>query len=389
MAPAIKILLVFAALLQTPTATGVRVTGRVVDGETGAGIPEAIVTLMPSVPGSQSFPLSAEAKTTAKGTFQFLNVPPGAYELKTQHPKPTTAYRSESLDIGVGNRDVSEVGLILSPAVSKVAISGKIALAGSARLPASLSAIHFSTEVVPVASDGSFQGRIRPFEKYGIAVPSADERYYVTSISAGEWDRVAETWMIRERPSAPVQITLAVGRQRATGRILTFSGTPATSGAVSLRGPAPSMKSSELTPGEGGAFSLTGLRSGDYELRAQTGAGDTLQAASLKFTIENQNREGLELRLKVLSPIRGQVVVTGRSLQDLMAFKPVAEIEDASGKRVVPVDSRGMFDFKSFDGEFTVSIRDLPVEFRVQSITLGPSSVTVRVTSLPGDVPRF
>jgi len=389
MAPAIKILLVFAALLQTPTATGVRVTGRVVDGETGAGIPDAIVTLVSSVPGSQSSPLPAEAKTTAKGTFQFLNVPPGAYDLKTQHPNPTTAYRSESLDIRVGNRDMSDVGLILSPAVSKVAISGKIAVAGSARLPATLSAIHFSSEVVPLAGDGSFQTRIRPFEKYAISVPSANERYDVTSISAGEWNRVAETWMIRERPSAPVQITLAVGRQHASGRILTVSGTPATSGALSLRGPAPSMRSLELTPGETGAFSLTGLRSGEYELRAQTGSGDSLQAGSLKFTIENQNREGLELRLKALSPIRGQVVVTGRSLQDLMAFKPVAVIEDASGRRVVPVDSQGTFDFKSFDGEFTVRIGDLPLEFRVQSITHGPSSVTVQVTSLPGDVPPF
>jgi hypothetical protein len=123
-------------------------------------------------------------------------------------------------------------------------------------------------------------------------------------------------------------------------------------------------------------------------VRAQTGSGFTLQANWFALTLGDQNREGMEILLKAMTSIKGQVVVSGRTLEDLMRFKPSLAVEDAqSPRRVVPIDSKGNFVFTSFDGSFQVEVQNLPYELRVQSITMGPSSVTIRLTSLPGDAP--
>jgi hypothetical protein len=139
-----------------------------------------------------------------------------------------------------------------------------------------------------------------------------------------------------------------------------------------------------------GIFSVNGIRQGDYELRAQVGAGEATQAGVLRFTVGAENRENLELVLQERSSITGQIVVTGRSLQDLLSFKPVVDIVDLVGSHDVAVDARGGFQFRSYEGNFTVRIPDLPIEFRIQSVTMGPASVTIHITSLPGNAPpRF
>jgi hypothetical protein len=81
-------------------------------------------------------------------------------------------------------------------------------------------------------------------------------------------------------------------------------------------------------------------------------------------------------------------MVSGRTLEDLMRFKPSIAVEDAqSPRRVVPVDSRGNFEFTSFDGSFQVEVQNLPYELRVQSITMGPSSVAIQIGTIQRDPP--
>src|SRR5688500_19984273 len=100
--------LLIAALLQTPIpSAGVRVSGRVVDGETGKPLPDVVVTLSNPSAGASKRTVT----TGPNGTFQFSGVQRGAYRLETAHPKPVVAYRSESLDIDITNRDLDNLGL--------------------------------------------------------------------------------------------------------------------------------------------------------------------------------------------------------------------------------------------------------------------------------------
>src|SRR4051812_9300991 len=92
-------ILVLAAVQATP---GVRISGRVVEGETGKPVTDAIVTLAPSTGKEPARTLT----TGLNGTFQFLNIPRGSYRLHTEHAKPTIPYRSESIDIQVADRNL-------------------------------------------------------------------------------------------------------------------------------------------------------------------------------------------------------------------------------------------------------------------------------------------
>lgn len=368
----LKTLVLISALLQTPApATGVRINGRVIDGETGKPLADATVTL------STAHEVKQTVTVNTNGTFQFTNISRGAYVLRANHTKPVVPYRSESLDIVVADRNIEELGMILSPAIPKVPVTARFAPA--------IPSFKLSGEQVTVQRDGTFEVRMRPLEKYELDLPDG---YFVESVSAGQWEPVTGRWMLRDKPASTVQITLGAGRLKFSGRLLLANRGPSTSGTILLTGPAPSTASRTITPGAGGVFSAEGLRSGAYQVRAQAGSGATLQANWFDLTLSDQTREGMEILLKEMTLIKGQVVVTGRPLEDLMRFKPVVGVEDAqSSSRTVPIDPGGTFEFRSFDGSFKVGMSGLPIEFRVQSVTLGPSSVTIRVTSRPGDAP--
>src|SRR5678815_1150388 len=117
------------ALLQAP-ASGLRIAGRVIDGETGKPVVDAVVTLN----SANADGFSKTFTVGPDGLFEFVNIPRGSYQLRTQHPKPVVPYRSESLDIDLKN-DLQGLGMILSPAVSKVPIRGKVVMSGGGPLP--------------------------------------------------------------------------------------------------------------------------------------------------------------------------------------------------------------------------------------------------------------
>jgi hypothetical protein len=393
MAPFLKTFVLITALLQAPPpTTGVRISGRVIDGETGKALSEATVTISPRneepmrlvfpaarvtapTPPGNSF--KQTVPVTATGTFQLVNVPRGAYRLVANHSKPVIPYRSESLDIDVTDRNIEDVGMILSPAIPKVPVT--------ARFVPPIPGFRLSGEQIVVQRDGTFEVRLRPMEKYDFDLPAG---YYIESISAGEWTPVPGRWMLRDKPASTVQITLSTGRLKFSGRMLLANRTPAPNGTLILTGPAPSSAQRTARLDTGGLFSVEGLRPGAYQVRAQTGSGFTLQANWFALTLGDQNREGMEILLNGMTSIKGQVIVSGRTLEDLMRFKPSLAVEDPqSPRRVVPIDSKGTFEFSSFDGSFQVEVLNLPYELRVQSITMGPSSVTIRVGTILRDPP--
>jgi hypothetical protein len=387
MSPLLGALLLIPMLLQAPSpAPAMKVSGRVVNGETGKPFAGAIVTLSNSS-GNAS---KRSVTVGADGLFEFLNVLRGQYQLRAEDPKPDLPSRTETMEIEVLSRDLNELGLIISPAVPKVEITGRVVIANGGSLPAAISAVKFSEESASVRPDASFQLRLRPAERYVVTLDRPVEGYYVESVSTGDWDAATGIWTFRGKPGGTVQVVLGVGTRRIRGRILSAGKTAAPQATATLTGPSPTTAIRDVVLGSDATFSLGGIRSGEYELRAKHEAGEDTQAGLLRFRVAAQDRSDLELVLKSLAPIQGQLVVpVSRTMEELMVFKPYVELSDAMGKRRVTIDTKGTFQFRSFDGDFIVEIKNLPVEFRVDSISTGPSSVKVLLRIVQSDVPEF
>ena len=122
-----------------------------------------------------------------------------------------------------------------------------------------------------------------------------------------------------------------------------------------------------------GTFLIGRLRPGDYELKAMEGSGSTMQFASLPLTIGAQDRSGVELRLKPATRQKGRVVIEGAGrVEDLQRFRLVIEIVDVLGVHPVPIAADGTFEFQSFEGGYSATIKDLPLGYE-------PSIVICRI----------
>jgi hypothetical protein len=133
------------------------------------------------------------------------------------------------------------------------------------------------------------------------------------------------------------------------------------------------------------AFSIGAVRPGNYELRARTGTGDNLTAGFLPIVV-TANQANLEIVVKPSSPVAGQIVVLPpRTVSELVRFNVAVEINDALGSRTVRVDSRGAFQFRSFEPDYSVTVRNLPVGLRYESHRKSPGSVEIRLETVQGD----
>jgi len=134
-----------------------------------------------------------------------------------------------------------------------------------------------------------------------------------------------------------------------------------------------------------GTFLIGRLRAGDYELKAVQGSGSTMQFAALPLTIGAQDHSGVELRLKPATRHKGRVVIEGAGrVEDLQRFRLVIEIVDVLGVHPVPIAADGTFEFHSFEGGYSATIKDLPLGYE-PSIVIAGSSVEVKLRILQGD----
>jgi len=124
--------LMLMVALRLSSGTGVTVRGTALD-ETGAVIPEARV-------GLYSADQEWEGQTDAAGTFQFVGVPPGTYEVQISVPGFVTRFE----DIRVGGTDPAPISVTLPvrgvpccaddcnpPPVTYTSTAGKALLTGS------------------------------------------------------------------------------------------------------------------------------------------------------------------------------------------------------------------------------------------------------------------
>jgi hypothetical protein len=306
-------------------------------------------------------------------------------------PGTRFSYRTETVDVEVRNSDVTGLGLIITPVGPRpTPISGKLVMENGAPLPASLTQIRAAGESSAVARDGRFQLRLRAEEKYSIKLESLPEGMYVKTVSAGLWNPEEETLLFSSTPPATLQITLAVGDRTVRGRVLDKSGAvPRSETVVSVYGPLSTRPLRSVSVGADGTFEIDMLRAGNYELKAKMGSGPATQASRLLLMVGDQSPNGIEMVLQGTTLQKGRVVIEGAArLEELLRFQPFIEVRDLLGVHRVPIRMDGTFEFQSFEGEYAVAIRDVPVGYD-KFITVTGSAVEVKLRVVQGDAPFF
>jgi Carboxypeptidase regulatory-like domain len=367
---------------------GRQVSGRVVDGSTGRPVADAVVVLW-----DRSKTRSSGRRLTvgANGAFVFSDVPTGSYQIAAEVPGSRFSYRTETVDVELRESNVTGLGLLITPLGPRlIAVTGKLVMEDGGRIPSSMMRIQAGSESSPIQPDGSVQFRLRADEAYRIVIENQPEGYYIKSVSAGSWDSASDTLSFSSTPPSTMQFTLAIGARRVRGRVLDRTGAP--SGAettVTVAGPSSAAAPRSLTLNSDGTFEIARLRPGDYELKARLGSGNATQTATVQLSIGNQDRNGVDLILKSLTPQKGRVVIEGVGrIEELLRFRPAIEVRDILGVHRIAIGRDGTFEFQSFEGDYDVEAVDLPFEYR-PSVVISGSFVEVRLRILQGDAPFF
>jgi hypothetical protein len=214
-------LLALLLLLQTPPVTGVKVSGRVLDGTTNRPSAGTLVSLWQRIP--------RQTKTGPNGEFEFAGVAPGSYQLRADR----APLLSLPILIQVGSRDEDGLGLIMGiPGANgmsstpvqvvgnallympNVAIGGRIVVEGGGTLPKAPISITLSTadsvvtNIVPdVMQEGMF--RLGMLEgEYKFAVSKVPSGYAVKSLTYGAVNLQAEPLKVTVFPMSSILITL-------------------------------------------------------------------------------------------------------------------------------------------------------------------------------------
>jgi len=214
------------------------------------------------------------------GSFSFLGVPPGQYDVIAM--SETGGYQGRSEAFVSGSLVVLAVylqaGVTVTGRLVFQATSGQPAdpaLVSASLLPASR--IDFSFRQTPLKADGSFQWTGVPLGSYRLAVSAAaslQPGWRVKSAMLGEVELLDGVLDMRSRAPGEIVITLTDARSAITGTLEAPDGTPVSEYTVlafsadsKFWTPA-SRRTQVVRPNSSGVFAIRDLPEGDYLLVA-------------------------------------------------------------------------------------------------------------------------
>lgn len=205
-----------------------RVTGRLVDGETGKPIPNISYGVGQTIKHdkySSSSSSSTVGATNANGEFQLGNVTPGTYTIYTSPPQGSDV-PSASLTVEVVDRDLTD---LLIKTTKGSSVSGVVVLEGNERTPAMLSGLKIYTWVAGAGYANSPSGTVGPdgtFSINGVRTGPASFGVYSFSDNSKKFEFVrverngvpSETINVKEREDV-AGIRVIVKYLKLTGAI--------------------------------------------------------------------------------------------------------------------------------------------------------------------------
>jgi hypothetical protein len=216
------------------------------------------------------------AKSNDLGSFEIRNVAPGSY-IATAEDLVGNELIKASKHIEVYDRDVNNIGLVLSPGIP---ISGRIALdtgaplnLGKARPGLNSVDPYLDSFAGPTfQSDGQFIINSVQQGEYTFDVAGIPEDLYIKSERSGQTNLVGVTLGIGAGSPAPFDILLGTDGGRVIGTVADASGKPFAGAQVVLAPKGDRRNRPDQfrvsSSDEDGAFDLRGIPPGDYQIFA-------------------------------------------------------------------------------------------------------------------------
>lgn len=251
-----------------------RLSGRISDSSSGgASRRNVMIFLMPRDGTMRSFN-SRNAVMARDGRFEIRSVLPGAYILAGHLFENGERYYG-TLPVDVGNADIEDLNIVLSPGVEvrgrvRVEDGGDLAFGGMRVALRPVNEVGLAASMGgAVAADGSFDLRGLAPEPYLVQVFNAPENCYLKSVRFG--DTPSPDLTLTPAGSAPLDIVLSRNGAQVEG-VVTEEAQPAPGVTVVLVPDAAPRVRRELyrvtNTDQQGRFSIKGIPPGDYHLFA-------------------------------------------------------------------------------------------------------------------------
>jgi TonB family protein len=309
------------------------------------------------------------------GTFQFLRVRPGIYQLLL-----TGVPSFQPFSMVVGDKDVAGIEVQVLPTVT---LTGTLNVEGDGLRPRLT--ITFSPfkggGTIPSGylSNGSFRVTL-PEGEYRIGWSGLPAGYELKSITAGSTDLLSTALKISAgSPFPPIVVNLGLGEKvpwvKVSGRVkglpVIQNGTPY---GLTLTGSATDTLDVPIKPD--GSFEFARLLPGSYSARITP----NLPIAATSFTVVNRDLTDLNITIPPMKEIRGLASsVSGRSVALRINW---SEPPAGTATSTAVIQSDGTFSVVIPEGERRITV--VVPGYTVQSVTYGSSDVLrdpIRVSS--------
>ena len=240
-------------------------------------------------------------------------------------------------------------------------------------------------------------GTMEPIEVRGAG--GAAPTYFPGTATAAEAQRV--------RLVAGEETTVSFGlletrTGRISGTVLNADGSPASNGAVALRGADGDDLFFGIGTGgpilTGGAFSIANVAPGSYVLTARTGGpirggggrnAPEMEVGTVNVTVNGEDMNGVTIVTTRGATLEGTIVGAGGARPPLDGVRVVSRPGRASGpvaggNASAPVSAAGAFQLFPIHGAVRLRVERLPAQWQVQSIEVGGVDVTDTGLELKG-----
>ena len=263
-------------------SVGVTVSGRVRSSTGTAGVGGQPVALVGGAPPIQ------QTTTAADGSFQFLRVRPGSYQLSS------AGRIAQQLPVAVGDQDVTGLEIVVIPTVI---VTGNVVVEGNAPRPRVqlLFSPFKGTGQNPSMSmlpDGTYRSML-PEGEYRVSWSILPVGYEIKSITSGSVDLLSDSLKVAvDTPPSPIRVLLSVDGNpwvKVSGRVTNLG-----SNRTLLLG-GPNVDPIQLAVNPDGTFEIAQVLPGTYQLRFDNTFTTSLPVATqlVSVVIPNQDTTNL------------------------------------------------------------------------------------------------
>jgi hypothetical protein len=276
-------------------------TSRVFTLRGRAGTVRSSVQLIP-----KGYTFARATGTSADGSFEFKNVPPGIYRLTTMLFSETPALGP--VFVTVTDANIDGIALISSAAVT---LTGKLTVEDSnIRLPharISLARAEGAADGAVDPTDGTFGMIGLDPDIYRVLVRGLPDGFYVKAVRTGDQDLTHKALDLTLITSAQLDITLSANGAELSGIASNTKGDLVANASIQITRADDSDTDETAFTDQNGAFHMGGLAPGEYRVFAWQGDGDGIigdpefrkrfETKSVKVTLAEKSHESVAVKL--------------------------------------------------------------------------------------------